>query len=267
MGSLRDRHPGAVCVYFLCVLLPVVFGINPVTAGMALLSGMLLRAMLRESPEWKSAAGDLGIVALSGVINPVFNHNGSTVLFFLNRNPVTLEAVLYGLVMGMLIAAMLVWARCFSLTMDTDRLMTVTGRLSPKLSLLMSMTLRYVPLLRAQTEKAREAQEGLGLIREENGMDRLKGSLRVFDGMVTWGLENGITTADSMTARGYGTGRRTRYRPYAWERADTAMTAVCLCLLSVTLSARLAGRIGYTWYPDLVTPEPTAWKNLPRIMM
>ena len=252
---LRNRHPGAVCVYFLCVLTPIIFGMNPVTAGMGLLSGLFLLSLMQGRQAWKSWLTSPLIVLASSVINPLFNHNGRTILFFLNRNPVTLEAALYGLVMGMLISGTLVWGRCFTLAMDTDRLLTVTGRLSPKVSLILSMALRYVPLLRKQTERTREAQRGLGLIREENGLDRIQGALRVFDGMVTWGLENGITMADSMTARGYGSGKRTRYRLYPWERKDTLMTAGSLALLAIFAAGQLSGKTGYAWYPKLVTPE------------
>ena len=160
MGALKNRHPGAVCIYLICVLIPVMFGINPVTAGMGMVSGMLLLRLLRQGAGWKELMLYPAIALISGVINPLFNHNGRTVIFFLNRNPVTREALLYGLVMGMLIAAALVWARCFTLVMDTDRLLTVTGKLSPKIALMLSMALRYIPLLRFQAEKTREAQTG-----------------------------------------------------------------------------------------------------------
>ena len=256
--SLRNRHPGCACAVFACVLLPAVFGINPVTAGIGLLSGMLFYCLLEEDVPWKSLCLYSALTAGSGIINPLFNHNGRTVLFFLNRNPVTLEAALYGLTMGGLIASALVWARCFTRVMDTEKLETVTGRLSPKISLILCMALRYVPLFREQAARVREAQKGLGLIREENGIDRLRGALRVMDGMATWGLENGVTTADSMAARGYGCGKRTRYSPYPWERADTALTVLCLGLTAAFCAAWAAGRTGWTWYPELKVPEAGA---------
>jgi len=255
---MRNLHPGAVCAYVLCVTLPVIFEIDPATAGTGLLSGLLLLFLLQGRLSRRELMLYPGIVLISGLLNPVFNHNGRTVLFFLNRNPVTREAALYGLVMGMMIAAALVWGRCFTMMMDTDRLLTVTGALSPKLSLMLSMTLRYIPLLRTRTRMTREAQEGLGLIREENGIDRIHGALRVFDGMVTWGLENGIIMADSMTARGFGSGRRSRYRLYPWERKDTAWTAGSLAMLGAVLWARLAGLTGVTWYPEMTAPALTA---------
>ena len=143
MKSLRHFHPTAVCVYMGCVLLPVTFGINPVTAGIGLAAGMLLWLLLDEGRGRRSVLFYVGLPILSGVINPIFNHNGVTVLFFLNGNPVTGEAVLNGTVLGLVISAALLWARCFTAVMDTDRLLCVTGVLSPRLSLVLSIVMVY----------------------------------------------------------------------------------------------------------------------------
>lgn len=258
MKNLSRFHPAAVCAYFLCVQLPVVFGINPVTAGTALPAGLLLWFVSDERATLRGAAFYLALPVISGAINPVFNHNGVTVLFFLNGNPVTREAVLYGAALGLVISAALLWARCFTAVMDTDRILCVLGRLNPRLSLVLSMTLRYIPLLRRQTEKTREAGRAVGLIREENAPDRIRGGARIFSGLVTWALENGAVTADSMVARGYGSGRRSRYRLYPWTRSDTVLAVFSAAMLLGVLAARLSGSIGYTWYPVFRTPAPGA---------
>ncbi len=253
------HHPGAVCVYFLCVQMPIVFGINPVTAGVGLPAGLMLLALTEGRLRLRSVLFYLALPAVSALVNPLFNHNGVTVLFFFNSNPVTREAVICGAVTGLVVSAALVWARCFSTVMDTDRLLCVTGALAPKLSLTLSMALRYVPLLRRQAAKTREAYRGAGLLREENAPDRLRGGLRIFSGLTTWALENGIVTADSMTARGYGSGRRTRYRLFPWEGQDSLLALFSVCLAGLELSACFSGRIGYTWYPVLAAPDPGTW--------
>ena len=43
------------------------------------------------------------------VVNPLVNHQGMTVLFQLKYSYVTLEAVIYGLMMGLMLAAVLLW--------------------------------------------------------------------------------------------------------------------------------------------------------------
>ncbi len=255
MKAMERLHPAAVCVYFLCVLLPAVFSINPVTAGLCFFSGLATLILLDRQGWGKTGAFSCGAVALSSLLNPLFNHNGKTVLFFLNRNPVTLEAVLYGVIMGFMIGSALIWGRCFTRVMDTDRLMTVMSGLNPRVALVFSMALRYIPLLRWQAGNIREAQAGLGLLREDNGPDRIRSAIRRFDGLTTWGLENGVTMADSMTARGYGTGRRTRYRLHPWERKDTLWTVCSLMLALAAAGGLISGVIRYEWMPEMKRPE------------
>ncbi len=259
MKSLTNHHPGAVCLYFLCVQLPIVLGIHPVIAGTALAAGLLFQSLTGEGFRLRRAAFYLILPLLSALVNPLFNHNGVTVLFFLNSNPVTGEAVACGAVTGLVISAALIWARCFSDIMDTDRLLCVTGALSPGVSLTLSMALRYVPLMRRQAGKIREAHRAAGLLREDNGPDRIRSGMRVFSGLTTWALENGIITADSMAARGYGSGKRTRYRLFPWERNDTLLSLLAPALAGLELLACLQGRIGYTWYPVMSSPEPGPW--------
>lgn len=255
MKAMERQHPTAVCVYFMCVLLPAIFSINPVTAGLCFFSGAATLYLLDREKWGRTAVFSCGAVLVSGLLNPLFNHNGKTVLFFLNRNPVTLEATLYGLIMGFMIGSALIWGRCFTRVMDTDRLMTVMSGLNPKVSLVCSMALRYIPLLRLQAGSIREAQEGLGLLREDNGPDRIRSAVRRFDGLTTWGLENGVVMADSMTARGYGSGRRTRYRLHPWESKDTLWTACSLILAAAVAGGLISGAIRYEWMPEMKRPE------------
>lgn len=195
------------------------------------------------------------IPVVCGVINPLFSHNGKTVLFFLNDNPMTLEAILYGASAGLMISAALMWFRSFSAVMDSDKLMYATGALSPKLALIVSMAMRYIPLLRRQTEKTKQAHKAMGMATEDSIPDRLKGGMKVFSGLTTWALENGVITADSMEARGYGTGRRTRYTLFSWSVKDVLfllLTFVCVAAVAVAAGMDV---IGFDWFPSVTVPN------------
>ncbi len=254
MKTLKLHNPAAVCVYFLCVGIPLMFGVNPVTAGIALATGMAQWVLLDESRSVKGIAFYAAIPLVSALINPLFNHNGVTVLFFMNSNPVTWESVLYGLVMGTVISAAMLWARCLSVIMDTDRLLYVTGRFSPRISLALSMALRQIPMLRGQSERMREARKASGLLREKNAPDQIRSGMLIFSGLTTWALENGVITADSMTARGFGTGRRTGYSLFPWKTGDTMLITISAALFAGVAAARAAGFTGYVWYPELTVP-------------
>ena len=51
---------------------------------------------------------------------------------------------------------------------------------------------------------------------------RVRSALRVFSIVVTWSLESGIITADSMRCRGYGLPGRTAFSIYRFDDRDRA---------------------------------------------
>lgn len=92
------------------------------------------------------------------VINPLFSHNGVTPLFFLNGNPVTLEAVLYGLDIAVMLVAVLYWFKGYNHVMTSDKFLFLFGRAIPRLALVLSTALRFVPLLKVQIRRVSRAQ-------------------------------------------------------------------------------------------------------------
>ena len=215
-----------------------------------------LRARRRGRRRSRSDCAFFVVPLISALVNPLFNHNGMTVLFFLNGKPFTLEALFYGVSIGLALSAVLLWCRTFTHIMTSDKLLYITGGFSPKMALMISIALRYIPLYRRQAVRTREAQRAIGLVREENPVDRIKGAMRVFSGMVTWALENGIITADSMEARGFGTGRRTQLRRFGFRKGDILFIAVTLVLMIITASAVGTGSLGIEFYPSIAMKKP-----------
>ena len=133
----------------------------------------------------------------------------------------------------------------------------VFGALSPKLALVFSMALRYVPHFRRQSERVNAAQRAMGLYKEDNIVDAARGGGRVFSILLTWALENGIITADSMAARGYGLGRRTSFTVFRFRRRD--LVFLVLSVLLAALTAAGSFRLSYSYYPVFRVSVPDAW--------
>ena len=181
----------------------------------------------------------------------MFSHNGVTVLFVMNDNPVTLEAILYGMAMGTLIVSVLMLMRYFTRVMTGDKMLYILGTASPKLALMLSMVIRFIPLFHRQTVKIEKAQTAIGRYKDENAIDSIRMKVRIFSMMTTWGLENGIITADSMSARGYGTGRRTSYSLYRMRKADVILLVILVVFSSVISICIAADKVSFSFYPRL----------------
>lgn len=95
----------------------------------------------------------LPLLLFTALLNPLFNHRGATVLFQLpNGSSITLEAVAYGGAAAGMLLAVVVWFRCFGAVITSDKFLYLFGRISPSLSLLLSMAFRFVPRFRTHMQ-------------------------------------------------------------------------------------------------------------------
>jgi len=247
MRRLADYNPGAITAYFLTVAGIAMFSMDPVILLLSVFGGITCFLLMDRFRGCKTHLYMLGVFFVMTIINPLVSHNGKTVLFVMNRQPVTLEALIYGMFAAVMVVSVFYWFRAFTLIMTSDKLLYVFGSLSPGLALILSMTLRYIPLFSDQARKVKNAQRALGMYKEDNVVDSIRGGMRIFSVMVTWTLENGIITADSMAARGYGTGKRTLFSLFQWKKKDILLLIMTILLALITL---LMPKTGYSYYPQ-----------------
>ncbi|EWM54493.1 energy-coupling factor transporter transmembrane component T [Ruminococcus flavefaciens] len=256
MRSFSEYNPIVTAIWFFCVTGIAMFCNYPVLMLISLAGAIVFFIMRNGLSHGKTHLFFWILFAVLALANPLVSHNGKTVLFVMNHNPVTLEATLYGLNSAVMIIGVLYWFRSFTQIMTSEKLLYITGALSPKLSLILSMALRYVPLFSRQSAKISSAQKAMGLFSDDNIIDDLKGKSRIFSIMVTWALENGIITADSMEARGYGTGRRSQMRRFGFRGADIALLIASLLLFGITAAAVGTDSLSFEFYPALNAGAP-----------
>lgn len=257
MLAFSDYNPISVFLYYICVVLLCVFCMSPVTALISLAGALGYWFMKYGKKDPKSHLFAAAMLILLTILNPLFSHNGKTVLFVLNDNPVTLEAFYYGAVMGIMLISSLYWMKSFTQLMTSDKLLYIFGRISPKTALILSMTFRMLPLFREQSAKTDNAQKGMGLYKDENYIQKFKGKTKVFSVMLTWATENAVVTADSMAARGYSGEKRTNYAIYRFTPRDICFTALSALLCMPVLIALIRGSLSFDFYPTVTVPENT----------
>ncbi len=254
MKALDRYNPIVVFSYFLAVTLPAMFSMQPFLLLLSLFGACLYFFVKNGTKNGRLHLVFFGLLCLISLVNPLFQHNGVTVLFILNSNPVTLEAFLYGLFAGVMTVSVLYWFSLMSSMMTSDKYLYIFGKISPKIALLLSMAMRFVPLFSRRINKVRGAQKGLGLYRDDTLFDKIRGEIRIFSIMVTWCLEDGIHTASSMEARGYNTGRRSQFALFHMTASDLAMLLFMLVLAGVTLLSLSLGALDFDFYPALTFP-------------
>lgn len=241
-------HPLVNFLFFAWVIIASAFFVHPVLLGISLVSAFIYQWILQGFKKtFKSFMFiSLPMLLLVFIINPMFSHYGVTVLFYLqNGNPVTLESIVYGLALGLMLCQMLIWFRCFNHVMTSEKFVYLFGKLVPALSLILSMCLRFVPKLSNQARKISQGQKCIGRDITNGGLvQKVKHGITILSILITWSLETALITADSMKSRGYGTGFRSAYSLYRFEKRDGILLGIMGVLLAVLLTG--AG-LGYTY--------------------
>lgn len=193
------------------------------------------------------------IVALATfLINPLVSHRGRHILFYWWDQPVTLEAIGFGAGAAVSLLATLLWFLSFSNVASTDKWMYLLHRPAPKTSLLLSMASRNYHLLFARLGQIAAVQKSRGISPLHGKLlPRLRSGMLLLQAMLTWTLEEGLQTADSMKARGFGSGRRSNYWPYNWSLGDRMFLAASLLLALTVMAGWLLHVNRYDFFPSL----------------
>ena len=250
MKAFESYHPIILFFYFFSMIFVTMFTTNPILLVISFVGSILFCWMLIGTNEMlKSLGYSLIMMLIMAITNPLFVHRGETILFFMNGNPITLEAILYGLNISLMIIAVFYWFKCYNLVMTSDKVIYLFGRMIPKLSLLISMVINYVPKFKRRYHEIDDAQKALGFYSQESYIDKIKSKFRILSILVTWSLENSVEMADSMRSRGYGLKGRSSYSIFKWTVRDTLMMCITL-LLSIAVFTILGMGYGtFEFYP------------------
>lgn len=248
MYALENYHPFVLFFYFITVVCLTMFFMHPVLLFVSLLASFVLFTAMRGLRGVGFSAVFFLVVAL---INPFFSHNGVTPLLFINGNPITLEALVYGIFMGMLLLSTLYWLRSFHTLMTEDKIMALFSGVFPKLALLLSMILHFVPQLVKKGKAIYAAQRRWAHGKTPKHFKAHKLWIAVLSALLTQALESAIDTADSMRARGYAAGRRRSAYPYKFRGKDIALLAFILLLAGCFLFFAWTGRATFYFYPQI----------------
>lgn len=191
------------------------------------------------------------------VINPLVNHQGMTVLFQLKYSYVTLEAAIYGLMMGLMLAAVLLWFSSYNKVMTSDKFTYLFGRIMPSISLVFTMVMRFIPNYQIQIKKIADARKAAGEPPEgRTRRERISSGMKIISIMFTWALENSIDSSDSMRSRGYGLKNRSSFSIYRFDGRDGAAAVFLAVMTAIVLAGCLTGACHVEYYPEIVFAKP-----------
>lgn len=248
-------HPSAAFAYFAAVIACSMLFLHPVYVTVGFVCASACNVVCRGwKPYGRTLLFGLPFFLLIAVINPLVGGGGRTLLFEIPTGPVTWEALLYGLCSGGVLLVMLLWFAAYSAVVTPEKFLYLFSRAAPAASLLITATQRMIPLFTRRAQAVTAAQKTLLCdAAHGNARKRFQNGLRITSVLMSWSMEEGLDTADSMKARGYGAAKRTFFPLYHFRPVDAAaLVCVALCLC-VCLAGYYTGK-PFAFYPVLVLP-------------
>ena len=225
---VKNLHPLTLFMYFTYVILGSVITFNPLYSVSAFIGAVLFLIVSDGAKSVKTLSVYLVIIVVIAVTNPLFSHNGATVLFFFNYSRITLEALIYGVSASVMIVGVLIWFNCFNKVFDSEKITYLLGRVFPKLALVFSMTLNFIPRLINEFKSINNAQKSI----KQSRVIRYTGA---FSAVITRSMEGAIITSDSMNARGYSLKGRTFFHRFKLTLYDIVLLAVFTSLFVLSM--------------------------------
>lgn len=259
-GEFYRSHPLLNFLYFVFVIGISMFAMHPAFLAVSFVVSWCYSVVLMG---WKSLRFNVFILIpaliLMTLINTLNVHNGVTVLFYLNDNRITLEAIVYGFASAVMLTNVIVWFRCFSSIVTADKFIYLFGRAAPVLALTLSMIMRYIPLLKNRFKEIAMGQRCMGRVTKGRGLiSKIRLYGKELSILIAWSLEASIESADSMEARGYGLHGRTSFHLFRLAGHEKGLLAVMAVLGGVTTLACCLGKLTIYYYPAIVL-KPLDW--------
>lgn len=257
-------HPVVNFTYFTAVILFSMIFMHPIFLIISLICSFIYSVYLSGAKALKfNILGMIPLLILITIFNPVFNHQGETTLFFMNDHGITFESLFFGACAGVMFVSVIIWFSCYNKVMTSDKFMYLFGKIIPALSLVLSMTLRFVPKFREQLKVVEEGQKCIGRgYSQGTVLKMIKNGVKVISIMITWALENGIETSDSMKARGYGLKGRTSFSLYRFDSRDKKCLICIILLIAIVLIGAFCGYDTINFFPIIMYKKVTFVSSL-----
>ena len=252
MQAYTRIHPAVLTAQFAFILLSVMFTFNPILQMISMLGGILYLIALGKSDTLKeSIKYYIIILVITTLTNPLFSHYGQTVLIKIGIFKITFESLMFGAGLGISIIAVMVWCQAYSSVMTTEKYVSLFKGKLPKTALTITITLRYIPMLKRRWQEILSAQRALGMYSYKNGYEKIKFFLICFLALIEWSFENAANTVNSILARSCKGIKRTSCSYYKIQKYDLILLILSVVLFLTFSFMNIEGYTDFEYYPKI----------------
>ncbi|MFR1709244.1 MAG: energy-coupling factor transporter transmembrane component T [Clostridium sp.] len=248
--SFKNLNPYINLAYFIISIALLYSSENPIIVGIFLIITLVINLKFCTQNFSQYIKIFLLMSLLVVLINPLVSHRGLTIIFYIGYTPITLEATIYGVIAGIKLFSLLLLGNYFNAIMDYERLSYVLLPLGNNLSLIISLSVKFIPEYLDKIKNIKDTQKTKGIsIDEGSKVERAKGISHILNAFFFITLEQGITTIKSIKSRGYLNRDKRKKKAIRLKNIDYIFGGVCgLCIALILL---LKESYRYEIYPKV----------------
>ena len=246
-------HPAINLIYFVAVIAGTFLFKQPVFLLISYISAFAYSCKRNGKRSLIFNLCLLPFVAVFAMYYSGYHHFGLTSLGqnFIG-NQMTLESLVYGVVLGLTVAIFMMWMSCVHSVFTADKVVYLFGRVSAYAALFLSLVLRMIPRCKAQLKKISTARKAIGRgTNQGNLFRRAWNGIIIFSMLITWLLESFSTISESMRSRGFGLKKRTAFSIYRFDNRDRSFVVAVFACLTLILMGHLLNQTHISFDPRI----------------
>lgn len=203
VAAFSMSHPAVPALYIVLTLGLTMFSMQPVLIALSLAGGLAYGFATRGAARTLGALRwQLPVILIIALVNPLFSASGSTELFRIGMRAVYLESMVYGLCMGGLFVASVLWFEAAASMLGYDKVLALLGNAAPVIALMISMCMRLIPQFLRRGRTVLAVQDAID-VPGRAPADPVRSRLRASSVLMGWGMEDSLERADTMRSRGW----------------------------------------------------------------
>lgn len=243
----ENSHPIVIFVYFLMVIVLAIIQRSYFIIIIMAIGSVIMDYYYNPDSFFKDLIYSGILVIITTITNPLFVSSGVDVIYQNDYITITLQALIYGFVFGILLASMLLWFRVLRKCLKDSHIVYLFGSLLPTLGLVISMSFNIINKLKNQYQKIKEANQNMP------SKSKLTYYRNILIVLVTYAFESSLDMMNSMSARGYGQGKRTSFHLYSFRKDDGLKLIVIIFLAIVCFLGYISRYHDFYYYPMIQT--------------
>lgn len=241
--NFKESHPIVLFSYFLAIIILSIIQRNYYLIVLITISALLVDYFYNRNSFFKDIKLLIVLVLVVMITNPIFVMEGKDIIYQNSYFVITKQALVYGLIFGMMLGSMLLWFKVMKKCISDSHIVYLFGTILPTLGLVVSMSFNIINKLKIQYQKIKEANYHMPV---KNKFVYYRNIVVV---LVTYAFESSLDMMNSMIARGYGKTKRTSFHLYSFKKDDLLKLLVIIGLSIICLWGYFGYYQDFYYYP------------------